>query len=213
MTAHEEPSILDLTTYVKRLFKQFLPAMIPAAVVVVLGAMWTLTTPASWEARSAVVAKIPTANTEADATQQGAMLAPIVSSDLLVAEDSIDVASRVIANHPDIQATQLRSVVKVRSAGLGLQFSATAGDAASAAALANDYAAAFTEVLNEQHAANDEALRFTYRQSVVADPKLAVVQSSKLPRAVVTVGLAGLTWVAAAVLLDLRAQRRNRTQA
>ncbi|MDO5083884.1 hypothetical protein EII34_08900 [Arachnia propionica] len=212
MTAHEETPILDLTTYVKRLFQQFLSALIPAVLVLVAGAVWTLTAPSSWEARSAVVAKIPTASTEADATQQGAMLAPMVASDLLVAENSFDVASRVIAKHPEIQPTQLKSMVKVRSAGLGLQFNATAGDAASAAALANDYAVAFTEVLNEQHATSQEALRFTYRQSVVADPKLAAVQSGKLPRVVITVGLAGLTWVAAAVLLDLRAQRRSRRQ-
>ena len=210
MTAHEETPILDLTTYVRRLFQQFLPALVPAALILVAGAVWTLTAPASWEARSAVVAEIPAAATEADATQQGAMLAPLVASDLAVAESSFDVASRIVAKHPEIQVTQLKSLVKVRTAGLGLQFSATAGDAATAAALANDYAVAFTEVLNEQHSASQAALRFTYRQSVVADQKLAIVQSGKLPRAVVTVGLAGLTWVAAAVLLDLRAQRRNR---
>ena len=115
MTAHEETPILDLTTYVRRLFQQFLPALVPAALILVAGAVWTLTAPASWEARSAVVAEIPAAATEADATQQGAMLAPLVASDLAVAESSFDVASRIVAKHPEIQVTQLKSLVSSSS--------------------------------------------------------------------------------------------------
>lgn len=204
----EQTSIIDLRSYAIRLWRQVVPASIVAALVLVGGAAWTMLSPTSYTATAVLVAQVPAAATDADAVQQSTLLPALVAADLAVAKGNPEVIQAVLAKHSEIEAGTLSTRVELKQTGLLLQFSAEGESAEAAAALANDYAEALSVVAEKNNQYRQPALAFSYSAASPADAVTAEPKSGKLPRAIISVALAGLLAVVTAAALDVRARYR-----
>lgn len=207
VSTNEPTRIVDLSTYFKRLLRHSLWALVAPLAVLTLGAAWTLTTPPSYEAKAALFVQLPKVQSEAEATQQSIFAAQLAASDLAIAQNSAQIAELVIARHPSLDADSLRSSVDFESKGLALTITATAETPDEAAALANDTAEAFTEVMGDLKTDTQPVLAFTYQIGAPASPILAATVSGKIPRLIITVAAAGIIWILAMVILDAKSGR------
>jgi hypothetical protein len=204
-----ETTIIDLRGYVGRLLRHALPALVTPAILVIAGLVWTFTAPYSYESQVALVPNVPAVTSEAEATQQSALVEPLVASDLTVAKTNPDVFQEVLKKHPDLDHASLRTSVEIKQAGaLTLVFKAKGNTPQEAAQLAEDYTSAFIRVADATKRDYQPPLSFTYTAATPADPAMVDQQSGRLPRIIITVAVAALGWVITAAALDARAQRR-----
>lgn len=208
MSATEPTPLVDLSSYAVRLLRQWLIALPAALVVGVLGLIWTFTIAPSFEAKSTLFVQLPQVQSEAEATQQSNFAAQLAAADLVIGQNSPEIAGLVVAKHPDLDASSWQQRVLLESGGLVLTVKATDATAEGAVALANDTAEAFTTVMTRLKSEAQPALAFDYTVGAPASVELVDPVSGKLPRLIITVALAGVAWVLAMVVFDARRQRR-----
>lgn len=209
MSASDQTRIVDLSTYTVRLLRQWLWALPVALIALALGLAWTFTVPPSYEAKATLFVQLPKVQTEAEATQQSIFAAQLAAADLTIAQNSPQIAERVTAKHPGLDASSVRQAVTFESRALVVTVTATGATPETAVALANDTAEAFIQVMGELKTDAQPVLAFSYKIGAPASPGLANPVSGKLPRMIITVAATLVVWTLAMSVLDARAQRKR----
>lgn len=209
MSASDQTRIVDLSTYAVRLLRQWLRALPAALVVGILGLVWSLLVPPSYEATAALFVQLPRVQSEAEATQQSIFASQLAAADLTITQNSPQIAELVTAKHPDLDARSLRDTVTFQSKGLALTVTAAGETPEEAVALANDTAEAFTTVMGDLKSDAQPVLAFNYQLGAPASLDLTDTVSGKMPRLIITLAATVVVWILTMVILDGRTQRKR----
>ncbi|MFT3888610.1 MAG: hypothetical protein QM713_10665 [Arachnia sp.] len=205
-----EPHAVDLAAYARRLGREWVALVVAFVLVLAAGAAWVLTRPVEYVAAQTLAVTLPTAETEADAIQQGAALPGAVAAMVSLALTP-GVMAPVLAAHadiPDVEALTTRVTVGRPTETL-LAVSATAATAEEATRLAGDVGAALRDATPTLVPDTPPHLRFGLE--AVAEPAARQAPSGRLTRLAAVGVLALLVAVGAAeVAAGVRRRRARR---
>lgn len=210
-TLYEDDKALDVLGYISGLRKYWLPALVVGALVLALGSVYALTRPTTFVGQAYVLMVPKVVETEAQATQQAAMVPMQMRSYVELIKSPV--VQGPVAEKFDVPKQEFQSMVNVGwpSDSMVLILRVTAESEMDAVGMANEMVDSFVSMLpgfspNNEGAAPDADV--IYRPESPLEP-----QPSTKPEllALSLVGAVGMALVTS-VLLDLTVGRRRRRE-
>lgn len=152
--------VLNVPALLAHLWQRRLVFLAIFLVVVVAGSAWAFTRPRSHEASQLTVIAVPTVQTEAESTQQAAILGGMSTTYLALLKDPL-VGAPVLEKHPDLRTLEVltESVKIVAPSPFSIQVSASNVDPDKAVALVRDVSTSLAENAPEAFADNPPHLQ------------------------------------------------------
>ncbi|MGJ6980647.1 Wzz/FepE/Etk N-terminal domain-containing protein [Aestuariimicrobium soli] len=209
---YSDDRALDVLGYVMTLRRFLLPAAVVALVVLALGAVYTLTRPAAYTAEVVVLLVPSKVTTEAEATQQAALL-PMVARSYSQMGTSRIVLEPVAkaANDPAVTVETLAARVSVGypANSLLLRFSVSGTDPTKTAALANQVADSYVTHVGDFGPAVGNSVSLGAKVIDRPATPLTPLASTKPQLAAASVIGALVVGLLTAVALDVVSRRRR----
>lgn len=138
--------ILNLPALLMHLWRQRLVFVIVFLIVAVAGTVWVFSKPRSHEVSQLTIISIPAVTTEAESTQQAAVLDSMATTYLALLKDPV-VSNPILAKHPELRSLEVltESVKIVASSPFTLQVTASDTDPEKAATLVRDVSSSLAE--------------------------------------------------------------------
>lgn len=193
--------VIDIWGYLKKMWRLRVIWLITFVLVMGAGASYAMTRPTQYLVTQTMLVTLPSAETEAQATQQGAALTGTVASYVKMATMPA-VTDTVLAKHPEVHGLEaLRGLLTVKPVGpLAIDISASGPDAAPLVSLLGDLGQSFATNAPKSLGKTPEALRF---QLVVAgDPVVTGASSGRLLLLVASGVLALVVAMGAVMIAD-----------
>lgn len=207
MTGDENNRVIDLVGYLKHLWAHKVVFLVTFLVILGVGAGWALTRPAQYDVTQTVMVTLPTADTEAEATQQTASLHGTVANYVKMASLPV-VAQPVIDAHGVDSLEMLRAMVSVTPVGpLAIDLKATGENPDELTGLVGDLAANWVATAPTLITDLPDHLRLTL--SAVDTPVVTAAASGRLIRLAASGVLALLAATAVTAAVAAVSSRRT----
>lgn len=210
-TLYEDDKALDVLGYIQGLSRYWLPALVVGVLILGLGGVYALTRPATFVGQAYVLMVPKVVETEAQATQQAAMIPMQMRSYVELIKSPV--VQGPVAEKFDVPKQEFRSMVNVGwpSDSMVLILRVTADSEEDAVGMANELVDGFVAMLpgfspgNEGAALEGDVI---YRPETPLDPEPSTKPELLALSLVGAVGMALVT----GVLLDLTIGRRRRRE-